>query len=309
MDIFKNWTDEHSENFQKDIICVNHNLAKTGLFTDEALINLLDKHPSAELDVCTMGEHEQFKYKFRTGDFRDCDGKTLLKAVKAGRLWINVRRAMNIHSEYNEVLKQMYGQLAVKTGNKEFNAKGGILISSPIAKVPYHTDRTHTILWHIRGTKKLYVYPMTQEFMSDASYEAVATNTILDDVPYREDFDEQATILTLNGGEMAAWRLNQPHRVVNETFCVSVTTEYSNRASAYKNSAMFTQAVMRKRLGAHPVWDETPVVGKAVKSVFGKVLQKSGLYKKEVNEDLVTFKVDGSSPGYIKDITPFVRDF
>ncbi len=309
MSIFKNWTDEHSKKFQNDTICVDHKLEQTGLFSDDALIALLDKHPASQLDVCTMGQHAQFKDHFRTGDFRGCDGKTLLEAVKAGRLWINVRRAMNVHPEYNKLLQEIYGELAVNTGNKEFNARGGILISSPIAKVPYHTDSTHTILWHIRGTKKLYIYPMAQEFMSDDAYEQVITNTILDDVPYEQAYDKHAHILTLTGGEMASWQLNQPHRVVNETFCVSVTTEYSTRASAFKNSAMFAQAAMRSKFGAKPIWDETPMAGKIAKSMFGKVLQKSGLYNTQNKEDFVTFKIDKSVPGYITDIEPMLRDF
>ncbi len=309
MSIFKNWTDEHSAKFQKGTVCVDHKLEETGLFTDAALITLLDKHPADMLDVCTMGEHELYPNKFRTGDSRGCDGKTLLAAVKAGKLWINVRRAMNIHPEYKQVLDQMYGGISEKTGNKEFNANGGILISSPVAKVPYHTDRTHTVLWHVRGTKRVYIYPMTQKFISDAAYEEVATNTILDDLPYNGAFDKEAEILVLKGGEMAAWQLNQPHKVINETFCVSVTTEYSNRESALKNAAMYTQAAMRRKFGVSPVWDESPAASKVVKSIFGKVLKKTGLMKTIQTPDMVTFKIDKTVPGYIVDVEPVVRDF
>lgn len=309
MSIFKNWTDEHSAKFQSDIMSVDHKLEGTGLFTDEALISLLDKHPAEKLDVCTMGEHELYPNQFRTGDFRGCDGKFLLEAVKAGKLWINVREAMNIHPEYKKVLGRMYGGLAEKTGHKEHNARGGILISSPVAKVPYHTDRTHTVLWHVRGTKKVFIYPMTQAFMSDASYESVATNSIMDDIPYAADFDKEATILKLTGGEMAAWKLNQPHKVVNETFCVSVATEYSTRKSAFKNSAMYAQSVLRSKFGSKPVWDDTSKGTQMFRSLMGKALQKTGVCKTVENDDFVTFKVDPSAPGYVLDIEPVRRDF
>jgi len=55
MDIFKDWGAEQSEKFRKEIITVRHRLSETGLFSDEALAELLDKHPSEKLDVCTMG--------------------------------------------------------------------------------------------------------------------------------------------------------------------------------------------------------------------------------------------------------------
>jgi len=309
MSIFTNWTDAHTRKFQNDIMCVNHNLASTGLFSDAALADMLDNHPDHMLDVCTMGKDKKYPNRFRTGDFRGCDGKSLIEMVKQGKLYINARRAMNIHADYTKVLQNMYGELAERTGNKAFNANGGILISSPIAKVPYHTDCQHVVLWHIRGTKRVYVYPMTQDFISDSAYEATATNMLFDDLPYEDAFDQHAKVLTLRGGEMACWQLNQPHRVVNETFCVSIASEYSNRDSALKNSAMYAQAAMRSSFGAQPVWQDTATPIRFAKAVVGKVLKKTGIYKTKNALDYVTFKVDKSVPGYIVDIDPVVRDF
>jgi len=80
-DILKDWTEGHSERFRKEIMPFDHGLKETGLFTDKALIALLDKHPQNMLDVCTMGNAncELYPNKFQTGDFRDVDGKTRLK--------------------------------------------------------------------------------------------------------------------------------------------------------------------------------------------------------------------------------------
>jgi len=309
MSVFTNWTDEHTRKFHNDIVCVNHNLETTGLFTDTALAEMLDNHPNNMLDVCTMGNDAKYPNQFRTGDFRGCDGKSLIEMVKEGKLYINARRAMNLHPQYNKVLQKMYGELSAKTGNKEFNANGGILISSPIAKVPYHTDCQHVVLWHIRGTKRVYVYPVTQEFIPDSAYEATATNMFFDDLPYKDAFDDHAEVLTLTGGEMACWQLNQPHRVVNETFCVSIASEYSSRDSALKNSAMYAQAAMRSTFGSRPVWKDTVPSIRFAKAIAGKVLKKTGLYKAKNAPDYVTFKVDKTAPGYIVDIEPVVRDF
>ena len=155
------WSDAKTASFQKEILSFGHSLAETGLFTDASLISLLERHPADKMDVCTMGEstHPLYPNKFRTGDFRNVPGKTLLAAVKAGRVWINLREAMNVHEDYKLVLDQMYGGLAKATGNRAFNPRGGILISSPIARVPYHFDKTETILWHVRGKKRVFLYP------------------------------------------------------------------------------------------------------------------------------------------------------
>ena len=153
--IISNWTDEDTNKFLSETFRIKHDLISTGLFSDEALSELLDVHPRDQLDVCAMNVHPVYQYKFRTGDVRDVDGKTLIEAVKYGEIWINMRMAMNIHPEYNAVLQKMYREIATFTGLKPFHARGGILISSPAAKVPLHFDATETVLWHIRGQKRV----------------------------------------------------------------------------------------------------------------------------------------------------------
>ena len=305
------WTDAHTAGFQKDIISFQHALEDTSLFTDEALITLLNKHPSEQLDVCSMGDpnHPHYPNKMRTGDFRDADGKTLLAAAKSGKVWINVRRAMNIHPEYKAVLDKMYGSLSEKTGNKAFNPKGGILISSPIAKVPYHFDKTETILWHVRGKKRMYLYPLTPEYISDTGYENAVVDMLEDDLPFRPDWDKDAKVFDLQPGQALTWPMNQPHRVDNQSFCVSVTTEYSTVASGRRNAAMLTNATLRQKFGMNPsYWNAGPTQN-YIKSVFGRVIKKAGLATKVDRKDYVTFKIDPKADNFIVDTEPFERNF
>jgi len=305
------WTEENSQKFQKDIMSFGHNLVDTGLFTDEALIDLLERHPPELLDVCTMGaaDHPVYPNKFRTGDFRGASGRTLLNAAKAGRVWINLRQAMNVHADYKAALDGMYGELAEKTGNKAFNPRGGILISSPVAKVPYHFDKTETILWHVRGKKRMYLYPLTEKFISDKSYEAALTNFIEDDLPYDASFDEAATVIDIPENTALTWRLNSPHRVENQTFCVSVTTEYSTAESGMKNAAMLTNATLRQRFGMTPSFSEDSQAKRKVKSVLGRAIRKVGLAPDTTTPDMVTFKIDAQADDFIVDIDPYQRTF
>ncbi len=305
------WSDVNSAAFQKEITSFSHNLAGTGLFRDEALIELLERHPSEKLDVCTMGaaDHPLYPNKFRTGDFRDVPGKVLLAAAKAGRVWINVREAMNIHPEYKSALDKMYGELSEKTGNRAFNPRGGILISSPVARVPYHLDKTETILWHVRGNKRIYLYPLTQKFISDESFENTITNHLNDDLPYDSSFDDAATIIDIPEGAALTWPLNQPHRVDNQTFCVSVTTEYSTRESGMKNAAMVTNATLRHRLGLNPSYEKDGELKRKMKSYLGRVLGKTSIMPDTTTADMVTFRIDANADGYIVDTDPYPRTF
>ena len=305
------WPEGNADKFQKEIMGFGHDLAGTGLFTDAALINLLERHPSELLDVCTMGQadHPQFPNKFRTGDFREASGETLLKVAKAGRVWINCREAMNVHKDYKDVLDMMYGELAERTGNATFNPRGGILISSPVARVPYHFDKTETLLWHVRGKKRMYIYPQTEKFISDEAYENTLTNAIEDDIPFDESFEDFANAIDIPENTALCWELNAPHRVDNQTFCVSVTTEYSTQKSGMKNAAMLTNAALRRYFGMNPSYRNDGEMKRKVKSIFGRALSKTKLAPDNTDLDMVSFKVVDHAKGFIVDVDPFVRNF
>ena len=307
--IISNWNVEHTEKFRKETFKIKHDLISTGLFSDEALSELLDKHPKDQLDVCALSNHPVYQYKFRTGDVRDVDGKTLIEAVKAGTIWMNVRKAMNIHPEYNAVLKQMYGELAELTGNKPFHARGGILISSPTAQVPLHFDATETILWHVRGKKQLILYPLNESILPDEEYEYLMYSDTEDYLPYDSSLDDEAEIYDLADGEMISWPLNRPHRVENQSYCVSVTTEYSTPESTLKNASMYTNAVLRRKFGMNPSWHSASKMELYMKASVGKVLRKAGVLNEFKEQDMVSFKVDKSAPNFIRDIEPYVRSF
>lgn len=305
------WTDAHTEAFQSEILTFRHRLEETGKFTDEALVDLLDRHPAHMLDVCTMGASDDPLYpnRFRTGDFREVTSEDLLAAAKAGKVWINVRNAMTVHEDYKDILDGMYGDLSKVTGNQTYNAKGSILISSPVAQVPYHMDKTEVILWHIRGEKTVYAWPVTQEFIPDFAHQAKLTNILDDDLPYMESFEEHARVLTLKAGDGATWPLNAPHRVDNKSFCVSVTTEYSTTESGSKNANMITNAVLRRYFGIKSLYENDGPKTRRIKSFAGRALRRTPLVKDTSPADMVTFKVDPSVEGFLVDVEPFQRNF
>ena len=76
-----------------------------------------------------------------------------------------------------------------------------------------------------------------------------------------------------------------------------------------KNAAMITNATLRHRLGLQPSYEKDGPVARQVKSLFGRVIKKSGLLPSNIEPDLVTFKLDPKVPGYIVDTEPFERTF
>ncbi|MEP6341750.1 MAG: hypothetical protein ABJ275_00410 [Maricaulaceae bacterium] len=306
-----NWSKKHSEGFGEETIIFGHSLRDSGLFTDEALIALMKRHPTDQMDVCSMSDDSdpEFLNQFMTGDFRGVPPKVLLEAAKDGRIFMNLRNAMNIHSEYKVLLDQMFGELSEKTGFENFKAKGSILISSPISQTPYHFDKTQTILWHVRGKKRMYIYPMTPKFIPDEAYEATALSYRVDDLPYDVSFDQSAQICDLVPGEAVAWPLNAPHRVDNGSFCVSVTTEYSTRECVIKNNNMVANAAIRRKLGLKPNYHKDGDFKRMAKAGVGVFLRKTGYIERNDEPDMVSFKIDPKAKGFVVRTEPFIRDF
>lgn len=315
MELIKNWTEENRRNYGKKVMAINHSLNETGLFTDDALAKMIDAHPNHLIDVLAVPnghEYQDYQDQQLTVDFRGADGATLVAAAKSGDIWINVREVMNRQPAYRAVLDQLHSELEKKAGkNKDRrNCRGGILISSPTARTPYHSDPTMTHLWHIRGHKRAYVYPMTQDFLPDSAFEAIVLGEVSEDVPYKPEFDKEAIVAELHGGEMISWPHRSPHRVENVGFCVSMVMEFSTQESAFINAGMLTNGILRRRYGRSPSWEQASYFERVCKSVIGRVLGKLGVHKTYARTDLVKFKFDPTEKGFLKMVaTPYQRTF
>ncbi len=313
MELLENWSGEARKKYGKDILINKHRLAETGLFTDEALIRLLDKHPSHLIDFQYVEEDPDYPDRQVTIDFSGADGATMMKVVKTNaRVWINVREAMNTHPEYKEVYDQLLDELEAKTGKDKArrNCRGGILISSPTAATPYHSDPTTTLLWHIRGHKQAWVYPRTPEFIKDVDYENIVIGEMDEDMPFSYEMDKGALVgpADLMGGELVSWPHPSPHRVENRTFCVSMVMEFSTPESAFRNSVSMTNAWLRRRFRMNPSWYGASVPEKAVKAVMGRILAKFGTRQKFRRKDWVRYKLDMNVDGFIRAVSkPYER--
>lgn len=311
MSIIKNWTATDRADYGHKIQTFEHGLAESGLFSDEALAALLDRHPTDKIDVCAISDDPDYPHKHVTVDFRGFSGAELIAAAKAGSVWINVREAMSADPAYMPLMEATYKDLERCTGRDRLrrNCRGGILISSPTAKVPYHCDPTMTLLWHIRGKKRVFVYPATEEFLSDEAYEAVVLGEKDQDIPYRAEFEDAANVYDLPENTLVAWPHTSPHRVENQTFCISMVMEFSSKSSAYRNSVMYTNGLLRRRFGMNPRWAGSGPVERFAKSIAGHILRRLGAHTHHVREDYVHYKLDKTGANYLTPIAQTLRNF
>jgi len=311
MDIIEGWTDRHKADYGHEIQTVTHTLAQSGLFTDAALAALIDRHPDEKIDVCTMSSEPGFPDRHCTVDFRGVPGEALIEAAKAGQIWINLREAMTYDPVYKTLMDATYKDLERCTGQDRFrrNCRGGILISSPSAKVPYHSDPTMTLLWHIRGRKRVFVYPATEAFLPDAAYEAILLGEQDQDVPYRKSYDDYAQVFDLPDNTLVCWPHTSPHRVENQGYCISMVMEFSSRSSAFRNSVMYMNGLLRRWFGLNPSWARSSRLGRWIKSPAGHILRRLGAHKSHVRTDKVKFKIDPAAKNHLRPVPEFIRNF
>lgn len=305
--IISDWENHYPELFGHHSLRLRHTLSESTLFTDAALIELLERAPRQNYHVTTMdktGHNPNFK---REGQFGDLGGEDILQAVRNGSIWINFQSPHEIKSEYGELLADIYREFEARVpGLKTYKHKMTILISSPKLKVKYHFDLPGQTLWQIRGTKRVYVYPSKAPFLTQNALEKVAINEAHEtDLQYQDWFDDHAEVYELEPGQMLHWPLNRPHRVENhDCLNVSLTTEHWTKPLRNQYAVNYGNAMIRK-LGLRNLSQRTGPTSLYPKAAIAAATKLSGIQKKRMKPFIIDFEVDPNAEDCVRNITPF----
>ncbi len=251
LSLLADWTESDFQTLERGVLVARHRLAETGLFTDEALAKILDTHPAESLSISTMG-HDTNRFEWREGDRNGTPGDVLLELVREHHLWINCRKMLVHQPEYAKVINSVYDELeANQPGFQARDRTANLLISSPGALVHYHVDLPVNMLWHIRGTKRVWVYPhFDYRFIAPHVLEKVCSGELTEDVPYDASFDRYALVFDAQPGELITWPQHAPHRVSNlEGLNVSLSTEHKNPRAVRRINVHLANQLLRRKLG------------------------------------------------------------
>lgn len=302
--LLPDWTTEDFHTVEEGVLVAQHRLAETGLFTDDALAHILDTHPEADLSVSTMGVDPNV-FDWRDGERNGVSGRELLQLVREGQLWINCRRMLHNNPDYARVFNQLYDEIeAGKPGFQAEQRTANLLISSPTAWVPYHVDMPVNMLWHIRGSKRVWVYPhFDKRFASAHVLEKVCSGEWSEDVPYDPSFDKYALVYDAQPGQLITWPQLAPHRVRNlEGLNVSLSTEHKNARARRRLNVHTANHLLRTRFGKACQSIEVDGLAAHAKQVLARAFRFADKFVGKEKEQFVypkTFVVDPQSPhGY-----------
>jgi hypothetical protein len=285
------WSAEQSAAFRRRAVVARHRLHESSLFSDEGLTSILDRHPREQLQAFTMGADPLKIQEWKPVDIGKASGKDLLCAIHRGRLWLHIFRMQKFHPDYAALQTQLFSELAECCPDlKPFNVSSTLILSSPAALVYYHADAQFNLLWHIRGTKQVWSYPENDpELIEQDVMEDIFASYADEEVPYRPEFDEKASVFKLGPGDVISWALNAPHRVTNLTgLNVSLSTVYETEQSYRRKLVYCANRFFRRSFGL-PARStrETGGLSYAKRTAF-KFCRKAGLVETPPSRAYIT---------------------
>ncbi|HKE94601.1 MAG TPA: hypothetical protein VKB34_09870 [Povalibacter sp.] len=283
-----------------------HNLQHHELFSDEALIDLLDRFPRQHLYAWATGRDASRPQENQLAANADASGAELLRAVRAGRFWLNVTRIDRADARYRALIDEIYGQLtATVPGFVPLASQGALLISSPRAVVYYHADAPANMLWHVRGHKRVWIYPdLDERYMQQSVLEDIFAGVRHEYLPYESSFDAAATVYDLEPGQWTTWPQNAPHRVTNlDDLNVSLSTEHYTVASRRRERVYLANRFLRARLHVrNPSPRETGAVA-ALKTIFHRVANRLGFDPLQYKRYVPVLRVDPDAADAVRELT------
>jgi hypothetical protein len=171
--------------------------------------------------------------------------------------------------------------MAAKCPHFEPLSKGAILFfGSTQSQVYFHVDSKPNMLWHIRGRKRFWVYPLESGIVSQKSLEDVYTMVTDEDVYFEEGFDKYASVYDLEPGDVLSWPQNSPHRVVvTEGMSVSLGTLHETATSDRRANVIYANSILRNRLGFQNLSVAEHGLIPWAKSFMFRALRRSGMFK------------------------------
>ncbi len=277
-----------------------HALGRDAMFGDAELIELLDRFPRRHLYALSTGVDPTRSDQYRLALHDGVCGAELLSAVRRGRLWLHLKRFERADVRCRALIKRLYAELAVQIpGFEPDSIHGTLLISSPHALEYYHVDAPASVLWHLRGRRRVWVYPALDRYFAHRDdLEDIFAGARQEALPYDPSFDRDAVIVDLEPGQWMAWAQNAPHRGTNlDSLNVSLSTEHftlqgRQRARVYQANRYF-----RRQWAMHGLSSRETGAAALAKTVLHRLARLAGLDPRPPRQHTASLRIAADAPG------------
>jgi hypothetical protein len=304
------WTASQAATLTSSVVRATHRLGELDLFDDDELARVLDAHPRGDLQIFTMGT-DPTRDDWAPVDAGTASGSEMLAAVRAGRLWLNVLHVERADDGFARLQDRLFAELAaagldVLPGTPHST----LLISSPDAMVYFHADAGPNILWHVRGEKRVWVYPPGNEsFVERKLLEDIYAGVRTEFLPYHPEFDDAALTFDLRPGDALSWPQNSPHRVQNlGVVNVSLTCEFDTPNSRRRHLVYAANRFFSRTMHLPVRSTQVTGTGAAVKRFAYRTCRKVGIERDQApHEHVTSLRIDSSAPNGVAPLSAPAR--
>ena len=301
-----NWSESEYRNFNVLPQVTAHTYHKLPLFKKEALIKLLDDYPRRWLQAFTMGDDPCRNDEWQCVDISpESTGEELWQAAETGRIWYNITHIEEYDDSYRDLIDGMYDHLSSQCQHMSDMRSNysTLLISSPGAQVYYHLDAEPNMLWHIRGQKKIWVYPaMDTHFVAQEHIEDIYAGAIDENLPFKPEFDDHSQQFLLSPGDVASWPHNGPHRIENIDMNVSLATSYLTHSTYKREYTQLANRFLLRNYGVkkRSMKEDGPVA--AMKRISYRAINKIKPFPRSARQNtyITDLQVDPASHNSLK---------
>ncbi len=223
-----------------------HNLHTHSLLSLESLAKLGDSLPSKFIE-CNLGA-QPVGVSAVPEQLLDNVGERILN-IDTAASWIALRevdRDPAYKALLHELLEDMRPRITARTG-AIFNVQGFIFITSPGGVTPYHFDPEHNILFQVRGSKTVNVFPAGDTMFAPDEYHEIYHTGGRPELPWRDEMTAGATRLTMGPGEAIYIPVMAPHFVRNgEEVSVSISVTWKSEWCVEEADARGFNRLLRK---------------------------------------------------------------
>lgn len=282
----------------------SHGLDVSAYSGDAALAALLDRYPAELIDVNQYSYDAAGQVTLMAGERGQSSGAELLEAICKGRMWINLRGIEDVWPEFWEAASDAFGDIAsTYEGMRAVKRAGQLIISSPGTRVPYHFDASGVVLFHMRGIKRMFVYPSDEAHQPERAMEGIVARRTTEELPYDLAFEQDAAVFELHPGEALAWPLYAPHRVENvDGLCVSLSMDYQTWESRARTGTLYTHACLRERGMKPPAMHTVSGASLALRWLVSLPLRRMRVLGNNIAKIPRQFVVDASAQNGMRQI-------
>ena len=295
---FLEWSNDEARNFGIIPQVNRHSIHQLPWFSDECLRQMIENHPRSKMRVFTSGSDPEKRHEdWQPVDTEGASAADILEAVRVGRLWVNLQRIDAVDERFGKLGNTLYREISERCSHFKpvWVNRAFLFISSPNAMVYLHADYQPNMLWHIRGSKRIWIYPAYDERIASLRRIEEICAGGEDDLAFKPEFDRIGTSFSVGPGDTVSWPARAPHRVVNgNDLNVSLSTFHETSDDYQRVTDHCADYFFRSVFP--PVADINGAIRPAKRLVF-KACRRAGWVKlRPVKDFYAKFRIDPNAP-------------